>query len=249
MSTKPSHALTMRDRMSHLSFEGACKLLGPRGKRLLLEGGALELEAPEDLRIDEREAVVVWDKSDASRSTTARLVLEPASRAQLRAICTSCDGACLHVGGLLAHVLENKSGLGLAEPPAETELRTFGDDDALVEAAIAERRRNHDDPCRTLLRGGLGGSSHLRRTSARSHRGPLGELMPVVLACDRNHHINRWIEMHLHTRVLASKPAGTRIEWGDPVAPSPGMRQLFEQIREVAPPRIKGAGGTSVVSS
>jgi hypothetical protein len=48
MSSRPSRALTLRDRMSHLSFEGACKLLGPNGKRLLLEGGVLELEAPED---------------------------------------------------------------------------------------------------------------------------------------------------------------------------------------------------------
>ncbi len=140
MSSRPSHALTMRDRMSHLSFEGACKLLGPQGKRLLLEGGAFELEAPADLRIDDREAVVVWDRSDPNRRTSARLVLDPASRAQLRATCTACDVACRHVGGLLAHILENKSGLGLAEPPPETELRTFQDDHELVEAALAERR-------------------------------------------------------------------------------------------------------------
>ncbi len=140
MSTRPSHALTMRDRMSHLTFEGACKLLGPQGKRLLLEGGAFELEAPADLRVDDREAVVVWDRSDPSRRTTARLVLDPASRAHLRASCTSCNVACRHVGGLLAHILENKSGLGLAEPPPEAELRTFDDDAELVEAALAERR-------------------------------------------------------------------------------------------------------------
>ena len=48
MRTKPSGALTMRDRMSHLTFEAACKLLGPRGKRLLLEGGVLEVETAED---------------------------------------------------------------------------------------------------------------------------------------------------------------------------------------------------------
>lgn len=33
----------------------------------------------------------------------------------------------------------------------------------------------------------------------------------------RNHHINRWIEMHLDTGVLASKPEGTRIDCGDPI--------------------------------
>jgi hypothetical protein len=33
----------------------------------------------------------------------------------------------------------------------------------------------------------------------------------------RNHHLNRWIEMHLDAGVLASKPEGTRIECGDPI--------------------------------
>ena len=38
MRTKPSSALTMRDRMSHLTFEAACNLLGPRGKRGVTHG-------------------------------------------------------------------------------------------------------------------------------------------------------------------------------------------------------------------
>jgi hypothetical protein len=140
MRTKPSGALTMRDRMSHLTFEGACKLLGPGGKRLLLEGGALEIETPEDLRIDDHEAMVVWDKSHPARHTTARLVLDPSLRSNLRSSCTACESACLHVGGLLAQILENKSALGLADPPPELPLTLSQNDAAIVEAALAERR-------------------------------------------------------------------------------------------------------------
>jgi diguanylate cyclase (GGDEF)-like protein len=33
----------------------------------------------------------------------------------------------------------------------------------------------------------------------------------------RNHHIDRWIEMHLDAGVLASKPEGRRIDCGDPI--------------------------------
>ena len=33
----------------------------------------------------------------------------------------------------------------------------------------------------------------------------------------RNHHVNRWIELHLDAGVLASKPDGGRIECGDPI--------------------------------
>jgi hypothetical protein len=140
MRTKPSGELTMRDRMSHLTFEAACKLLGPHGKRLLLEGGVLEIETPEDLLVDDREAVVVWDKSDSARRATARFVLDPSSPSRLRATCTACDGACLHIGGLLSHILENKSGLGLAAAPPEMALVVSNDDAAIVLAALAERR-------------------------------------------------------------------------------------------------------------
>jgi diguanylate cyclase (GGDEF)-like protein len=33
----------------------------------------------------------------------------------------------------------------------------------------------------------------------------------------RNHHVNKWIEMHLDAGVLASKSEGARIECGDPI--------------------------------
>jgi len=51
----------MRDRLSHLSFDEACKILGPEGKRLLIRGGGLELVSPDALRIDDEEARVEWE--------------------------------------------------------------------------------------------------------------------------------------------------------------------------------------------
>jgi hypothetical protein len=33
----------------------------------------------------------------------------------------------------------------------------------------------------------------------------------------RNHHVNKWIELHLDTGILASKPEGVRIHCGDPI--------------------------------
>ena len=84
-------------------------------------------------------------------------MLDPSSPSHLRATCTACAGACLHLGGLLAQILENKSALGLAEPPPETELALSNDDAAIVEAALAERReraeaermkiRSEDETC------------------------------------------------------------------------------------------------------
>lgn len=137
MATKPSHALSMRDRLSHLSFDEACKLLGPDGKRLLLRGGVFELGSPDDLTIGETEARVAWESSP--RGLTSRIFFDPGARGRLRTECSACTKPCAHVGGLLSIVLEQKSNLGLAAPPPEV-VRP-ADEEELVEAALAERTK------------------------------------------------------------------------------------------------------------
>jgi superfamily II DNA or RNA helicase len=132
MSTKPSAALTMRDRVSHLSFVEACKLLGRDGKRLLMKGGTLEPASPEDVEIDDQEARVSWPGGVRSR-----LFFDPAMRARLRTECSACGVSCDHVGGLLSILLENKSSLGLAAPPPERATRTG--EEEVVAQALAER--------------------------------------------------------------------------------------------------------------
>jgi hypothetical protein len=41
MTTRPAEELTLHDRLSHLTYAQACRLLGPRAKELLRAGGAL----------------------------------------------------------------------------------------------------------------------------------------------------------------------------------------------------------------
>lgn len=135
MSTKPSHVLSMRDRLSHLSFEEASKLLGPDGKRWLIRGGQLELESLDQLRIDDDEARLQWEPGP--RGLVSRISFDPAKRGSLRVACSACATACEHVGGLLSIVLEQKTDLGLAAPPPEA-LR--GADEAeLLARELAER--------------------------------------------------------------------------------------------------------------
>jgi hypothetical protein len=38
MTTKPSHRLTLKDRLSRLNFTQACKLLGAEGRQLIQQG-------------------------------------------------------------------------------------------------------------------------------------------------------------------------------------------------------------------
>lgn len=134
---KMPFAPTMRDRLSHLSFDEAAKLLGREGKTLLIRGGGLELPYPEALRIDAAEARVDW--MTGPDGYWSRLFIDSTARGGIRAECSLCDHPCEHVGGLLSILLEQKSDLGLAAPPA-TVVRP-SDDAALVLAALDERAK------------------------------------------------------------------------------------------------------------
>jgi hypothetical protein len=137
MSTKASHTLSMRDRLSHLSFDEACRILGPDGRRLLIRGGCLELASPDDLRIDDEEARIAWEPEVGGLSS--RVFFDPAARGRLRAECSVCTRACVHVGGLLSILLEQKSDLGLAAPPPD--IARPADEDDLVAQALEERAK------------------------------------------------------------------------------------------------------------
>jgi hypothetical protein len=119
---QPSRAPRFRDRLSHLSFDGASKILGHNGRRLLIRGGALELAAPDDLRIDEHEARVQWEPGPGG--LTSRLFFDPSVRGGLRAVCSACTRPCEHVGGLLSILLEqNASASGVTKkacPPVSS---------------------------------------------------------------------------------------------------------------------------------
>ena len=130
MRTKPSHALSMPDRLSHLSFDEACKMLGPRGRRLLLEGGQLELDSDHVIEMDERQARVNW----GSNGGACRIAFDPATRGKLDVKCTECRGPCVHAGAFLSLVLEHKSDLGLAAPPPERPAPVTGDEDIVAQA-------------------------------------------------------------------------------------------------------------------
>jgi superfamily II DNA or RNA helicase len=125
----------MRDRLSHLSFDDACKLLGPDGKRLLVEGGKLPLDSLDQLRIDDEDARLDWEPG--SGGLVSRLFFDPARRARLRYACSACEVACKHVAGLLSIVLEQKMDLGLAAPPPD--VTCAADEAKLVAVAIEER--------------------------------------------------------------------------------------------------------------
>lgn len=135
--TKTSAERTLADHLSHLKLRQAEKLLGAEGKRLLREGGKLDIESPADEVRLEPDAFVL-DHAATGAQVTIRL--SDARRGRLALECSHCGREpCEHKGAALAFVLEEKTLLGLAEPPPERVPVESLDEDDLVARAIAER--------------------------------------------------------------------------------------------------------------
>ncbi|MGC9452087.1 MAG: DEAD/DEAH box helicase [Oceanipulchritudo sp.] len=140
MPTKPSHKITLRDKLSRLSYRQACLLLGDEksGSRLLIEGGKLDLTldqvrfANNLLRVEFPGARNLhWVEIRLSEGRKGKLDIE-------------CDvegeDALLFKAAVLAFVLEEKTLLGLASLPDDSLPLELLDEKDLVERAITERR-------------------------------------------------------------------------------------------------------------
>ena len=144
MKRKKSGKLSLRDRLSLLSYNQACKLLGPDGKKLIQQGSACE---PEDLDRD------VYLGDDLFRfqlrntgwgegaDPIVTITLMPDDEQKLRFNCTHCAAMCEHVGAAVSLILEEKSALGLAAlPPDQIPMESLSEAE-LVAQALAEREK------------------------------------------------------------------------------------------------------------
>jgi hypothetical protein len=125
--------VNLKDKLSHLSFQEARKLLGPRGDRLIRQGGRYEIDIAGQveldinqfrLRLNGSEVVI---ESDSSRSR------------RLHYRCSSCDIPCEHAGAAFSLILEEKLALGLAIPPPDKAPLEILSDEELVQRALEER--------------------------------------------------------------------------------------------------------------
>ena len=132
--TNGRRELTLKDRLSRLSYLQACKLLGAEGERLIRQGGGYEIDIDGD----------VYFHGDLFRLRLGGAVVTITQMAEakqrLHWNCTACDGACEHVGAAFSLILEEKMALGLAAPPPERIPVESLSEPELVEQAIAERQ-------------------------------------------------------------------------------------------------------------
>jgi len=130
---------TFKDKLSHLSFAQACKLLGPQGRELIMAGGRFEIDLYAQVRFNQRRFSM-----DLGAAKVA-LRLDPRKPGRLLIGCSACRGACVHQGAALALILEEKLALGLSAPPKERVPMEHLSEKALIEHALTERRQRARD--------------------------------------------------------------------------------------------------------
>ena len=138
--TKKSRRLTLRDRLSRLKYDQACRLLGTEGRRWIQAGGARSIDIEQQVNLrGGRFRLTLPDASVAIR-------LESGARRRLEIRCSACGGqvGCEHAGAALSLILEEKLTLGLSRAPDEIPpLEMMGEEDLLrhVYALREERAR------------------------------------------------------------------------------------------------------------
>lgn len=175
-------SLSLRDRVSRLTFAQAAALLGPQGARLIQRGGGFAPEiGPDSFVSDDLLRIQVGD---------AVFTLTPMAEApgRLRWNCSRCVVACLHAGAAFSAILENKMALGVAEPPAARVPAERLSEAELVARAIAEREERSRKE-RLTLRSTQPGKAWVdylvtNAESGRTYRVALRGLQPGDSYCD-----------------------------------------------------------------
>ncbi|HEX5443460.1 MAG TPA: DEAD/DEAH box helicase, partial [Pirellulales bacterium] len=139
--TLPSARLSLRDRLSRLTFAEAVKLLGAEGKRLIQQSANLwDFKIEEHAYLgDDLFRLRIPDEFVAGQPVIVTITLMAEARQRLHWNCTACDNACEHVGAAFSLILEEKTALGLAARPLpRVPMESLGEEE-LVQKALAER--------------------------------------------------------------------------------------------------------------
>ena len=116
----PSDKLSLKDRLSRLTFNEACKLLGENGQKLIQSNANIwAISITGRCAISATISFACHFHKHPVCVVTITLMAE--ARHRLHFHCTRCEMACDHVGAVFSLILEEKTALGLAAPPPERE--------------------------------------------------------------------------------------------------------------------------------
>ena len=101
-TVKPSAKLTLHDRLSRLTFDLACKLLGTEGKKLILQGSKREIDLREDVYFGGDLLRVSFRGPNGKTEANATITLMDEHRDRLHWNCDRCFRPCEHVGAMFS---------------------------------------------------------------------------------------------------------------------------------------------------
>lgn len=125
---------TLRDRLSRLTYEKAVSLIGKAGKQLLNEGNQFDIDLETDVTLSKNVFRLRVD------DTYVSIVDDDQAEHKMRFFCGRCKVTCVHIGAAFSTILENKTPLALAKPPAEDDVDIELTDEELVQKEIARRQ-------------------------------------------------------------------------------------------------------------
>jgi hypothetical protein len=212
--------MTLKDKLSRLTYARASTLLGTTGAKLIRDGGAFEIDIPTQVRLDTKRMRVSVD------GVSVTLGLDPGDRHQLRFGCSRCETPCAHVGAVFSLVLEEKMALGLAAAPAEDVPFEHLSEEDLVKRALAERGER---ALKERMRMTLGGhtspwTDHVVTSGASGLAA--GRIILLLPGFPLKHPRN--LQAH-HIRTGPGEAAVPRETEGETVSPHPSQR----------PPRVR----------
>ena len=116
MKTKDSSKLTLRDRLSRLTFAQACKWLGTDGPRWMRQTVRAEVDPANDVLLDD-DTLQITFPGMAVGTVVVTLQRDARGRDGVKWACSESADAEIWCATALTFVLEEKLALGLAAPP------------------------------------------------------------------------------------------------------------------------------------
>ncbi len=133
----PSHKLSLKDRLSRLTFKEACKLLGENGQKLIQSNAnAWAISISDDVYLGDDLFRVSFPQT---HGVVVTITLMAEARQRLHFRCNRCETVCDHVGAVFSMILEEKTALGLAAPPPDREPVESLPEKDLVQLALKDR--------------------------------------------------------------------------------------------------------------
>jgi superfamily II DNA or RNA helicase len=139
--TKASKKLTLKDRLSRLTYVQATKLLGPKGPQWIRQGAShdeIDIDCDVYFRGD-LFRLRLRDAAGRGKDAVVTITTMAEAKNRLRFNCTTCETMCEHIGAAVSLVLEEKTALGLAAAPDERRPIETLNEHELLEQALCDR--------------------------------------------------------------------------------------------------------------